>query len=121
VSYTGNTTEFTPDYTGTVNIDKTVHVSGGQFVFHADTHYQGNTYLDATMNRQNFQAGYWLVDSRVGYEFNLRADHSTAGIYAFAKNLTDKAYLVFARQASGANTGLYGDPRMYGLELRTKF
>lgn len=120
-SYTGNPTEFTPDYTATFGVDKTFEIGSGSIVAHADTSYQGDTYLDPSQNRQNFQSAYWLVNGRVGYEFNLRGDGPLLGIYAYAKNLTNKAYLVFARQASGANTGLYGEPRIYGVELRMKF
>lgn len=118
-SYTGHTTEFTPDWTATVNIDKTFRLaSGNAIILHGDTHYQGNTYLDATQNRQNFQSGYWLLGARAGYEFDLGNDRSKVGVFLWGKNLTNKDYLFFARQASGANTGLYGDPRMYGLEVR---
>jgi iron complex outermembrane recepter protein len=120
-SYTGHVTEFTPDYTATVNLDKIKEVSSGQLVFHGDAHYQGNTYLDASQNPENFQSGYWLFDARVGYEFFPGKSTNKVGVYFYGKNLANKEYLVFARFANTTNEGLYGDPRMYGIEIKAKF
>jgi iron complex outermembrane receptor protein len=90
-------------------------------VFHGDAHYQGNTYLDSSQNPENFQSGYWLFDARVGYEFNPGKAANKVGVYFYGKNLANKAYLVFARFANTTNEGLYGDPRMYGVEITGKF
>lgn len=120
-SYSGHVTEFTPDYTATVNLDKIQEISSGQFVFHGDAHYQGNTYLDSSQNPENFQSGYWLFDARVGYEFNPGKAANKVGVYFYGKNLANKEYLVFARFANTTNEGLYGDPRMYGVEITGKF
>ncbi len=120
-SYTGHHTEFTPNWTGAISLDKRFSLSRGEFMVHGGAEYRGDTWLDASMNRQNFQSGYWLFDARVGYEFGPNSAPKRFGLYLFGRNLTNKDYLVFARQAATENQGLYAEPRMYGVELAIKY
>ncbi|MFV3131242.1 TonB-dependent receptor [Niveispirillum sp. KHB5.9] len=120
-SYTGNYTEQTPRYTGSVAIDNVTPVGDGRALLHADASYNGVTYFDAANNPLNVQEGYWLFNGRVGYERELSSGQNTIGIFAFGRNITNKDYFLLKRQAFAGNQGQYGAPRTYGLQLTYKY
>lgn len=118
-SYTGNFTERTPKYTGSIALDNTTDVGAGRIVFHADASYNGKTYFDAANNPLNVENGYWLINSRAGYEWGVTPGN-TVGVFAFVQNAANTDYFLLKRQAFGANQGVYGNPRFYGLQLTFK-
>ena len=121
-SYTGNVTEFTPEYTANLAADQTVQLSNVvDLIYNVAARYQGKLFFDAANNPLNVQNGYWLVDARAGFRLNVPQSATTFGIYLWAKNLTQRDYLVLARQSQGVNQGQYGEPRTFGLELTAGF
>ncbi|MFD2137859.1 hypothetical protein ACFSLT_26315 [Novosphingobium resinovorum] len=86
--------------------------------FGADYSYRSDFNTTASLSRYSLIPGYSLVNARIG----VRALDGVLDIQLWARNLTDKLYyLSLSAGNTGAVTGTLGDPRTYGVTLRTKF
>ncbi|MGD1896958.1 MAG: TonB-dependent receptor domain-containing protein [Phormidesmis sp.] len=61
------------------------------------------------------QDAYVLVNGRLGYEWD------ETGVYVFANNLFDTQYLTTAFSAVGQDFGAFGEPRTFGVQVRSTF
>ncbi len=71
--------------------------------------------------RRSAQGGYTLVNLRAGVEFG---DQGRFHVGGFARNLTNKRYLIDAGNTGGTfgtPTYIAGEPRFYGVELGARF
>jgi iron complex outermembrane receptor protein len=93
----------------------------GQVNLIGNVTYRSKIYLD-DFEIQGLQPGYALVNARV--EWN---DIAQSGISAavFANNLLDKTYRIgvlgLIAEGLGFQNSVYGEPRMYGVEVGFKF
>ena len=82
-----------------------------------DYSYRSHYYTTASDSRYSLIPGYSLVSLR----FGVRAADGRFDVQLWARNLTDKRYYLSLSAANtGAITGTLGDPRTYGLTLRTR-
>ena len=83
----------------------------------ADYSYRSSFNTTASLSRYSLIPGYSLVNARVG----VRALDGVLDIQLWARNLTNKLYyLSLSAGNTGAVTGTLGDPRTYGITLKTK-
>lgn len=116
-NFTGNTTENTPYFSANLGAQWKRTAGPGEFLFAPQLTYQGKTYLQPDNGRFNQENGYALLGVRTGYSWS----DGKYGIFAWGKNLTDEVYKEFARQFSGSDQVLWGEPRTYGVEFAAKF
>ncbi|AOR75733.1 TonB-dependent receptor [Novosphingobium resinovorum] len=84
----------------------------------ADYSYRSDFNTTASLSRYSLIPGYSLVNARIGF----RALDGVLDVQLWARNLTNKLYyLSLSAGTTGAVTGTLGDPRTYGVTLRTKF
>lgn len=97
---------------GTVlNRDSEVYVG-------ADYSYRSNYFTTANLSRYSQIPGYALLNARIG----VRSLDGVVDIQVWARNLTDKLYyLSLSAATTGAITGTLGDPRTYGITVKTRF
>lgn len=85
---------------------------------HADYSYRTNYYTVVSDSRYGKVPGYGVVNLRVG----LRTEDGHWDLSGWAKNLTNKNYdSTLAVNNTGLVTAILGDPRTYGVTLRTSF
>ena len=85
--------------------------------FGADYSYRSDFNTTASLSRYSLIPGYSLVNARIGF----RALDGVLDVQLWARNLTDKLYYQsLSAGVTGAVTGSLGDPRTYGVTLRTK-
>jgi len=135
----GNQLQFTPKWNLATNVDYRQPVTGGVVVFHADSSSRAYEYSDAvnsdgvrTLNDGSASwplriGGYTLVGARMGFE----SDQGW-GVYAWAKNLTDKDYdlrrwrypitpAAFGAVGAQGIEFVPGQPRTWGIELTYRY
>lgn len=84
----------------------------------ADYSYRSNYYTTASLSRYSLIPGYSLLNARIG----VRALDGSVDIQLWGRNLFDKDYYQsLSAGNTGAITGTLGDPRTYGVTLRTRF
>ena len=84
----------------------------------ADYSYRSNYYTTASLSRYSLIPGYALLNARIG----VRALDGGVDIQLWGRNLFDKDYYQsLSAGNTGAITGTLGDPRTYGVTLRTRF
>ncbi|GLT01297.1 TonB-dependent receptor [Sphingobium jiangsuense] len=84
----------------------------------ADYSYRSNYYTTASLSRYSLIPGYSLVNARIG----IRALDGRVDLQLWGRNLLDKDYfLSLSAGNTGAVTGTLGDPRTYGLTVKTRF
>ena len=84
----------------------------------ADYSYRSNFYTTASLSRYSLIPGYSLLNARIG----VRALDGSVDLQLWGRNLFDKDYFQSLSAANtGAITGTLGDPRTYGVTLRTRF
>ena len=84
----------------------------------SDYSYRSSTNTSASLSRYSAIPSYGLVNVR----FGIRALDGRFDIQLWGRNITDAAYFLSRSAANtGAITGTLGDPRTYGLTLRTKW
>ncbi|EIZ77226.1 TonB-dependent receptor-like protein [Novosphingobium sp. Rr 2-17] len=84
----------------------------------ADYSYRSNYYTTANLSRYSLIPGYALLNARIG----VRALDGLVDVQVWARNLTDKLYyLSLSAATTGAITGTLGDPRTFGVTLKTRF
>jgi iron complex outermembrane receptor protein len=83
----------------------------------SDYSYRSNFYTTASDSRYSLIPGYGILNLRLG----ARALDGRFDVQLWARNLTNKNYYLSLSAANtGAITGTLGDPRTYGITLRTK-
>ncbi|KMS56105.1 TonB-denpendent receptor [Novosphingobium barchaimii LL02] len=83
-----------------------------------DYSYRSNFYTTASLSRYSQIPAFSLVNARLG----VRALDGLVDIQVWGRNLTNKLYyLSLAAGTTGAVTGTLGDPRTYGVTLKTSF
>ncbi|WP_022683512.1 TonB-dependent receptor [Sphingobium bisphenolivorans] len=84
----------------------------------ADYSYRSNFYTTASLSRYSLIPGYSLLNARIG----VRALDGSVDVQLWGRNLFNKDYYQSLSAANtGAITGTLGDPRTYGVTLRTRF
>lgn len=117
VSYTGNRLENAPAWSAEGTADLRVPVSFGYVTARGTVRYTGDTFFAPDNLPGNKQEGYILLSGRVGVE----TEDGRTSVALIGRNLTDKSYYVFSRFNGSNHQVLYGEPRMYGVELRQRF
>lgn len=84
----------------------------------ADVSYRSDYYTTASLSRYSRIPGYTLLNARLG----VRTLDGLVDLQLWARNLLNKDYyLSLSAGNTGAVTGTLGDPRTYGVTVRTKF
>lgn len=84
----------------------------------ADWSYRSSYYTNVSNSRYSLVDGYGLLGARIG----LRTEDGIFDISIFARNLLDKDYFqTLSPNAYGVVTAVIGEPRTYGLTLRSRF
>lgn len=115
--FSGNTTEKTPEWNLSLGAELRTAVGAGEFILSPQYSYIGETYLQPDNGAFHVENGYSVLNLRAGYELN----DGKYGIYFWGKNLTDEHYKEFARQFSGSDQVLWGEPRTYGVEIKASY
>jgi len=90
---------------------------GGQMSIEADGKYNSYQYLELYNGPVDYQAGYAVVNSRLGWA---SADGRWE-VEGFVRNLADKWYRIYSSDLSGllgSTQSVYGPPRTYGATMR---
>tara|TARA_E500000305_G_C4029841_1_gene244438 strand:+ start:15794 stop:17878 length:2085 start_codon:yes stop_codon:yes gene_type:complete len=116
LSFTGNTTERTPKSSGSLGLIYRYPLGDGFIALNGDINYKGETELQADNFPRHLEDGYTVYNARIGYEMA-----NGFGMYVWGKNLSDEEYLEFSRDFLDSRQILYGEPRMYGVEVMWNF
>jgi len=88
-----------------------------QIYGHADFSHRSSFNTSSTNSRYAVVPGYGLLNARIG----LKVQDGLWDLSVWARNLTDQNYFqTLNAQAAGIVTALIGDPRTFGVTLRTK-
>jgi len=105
----------------TAIVSPSIGPSLGDFNLIANVTYRSKVYLD-DFEIQGLQPGYALVNVRAEWN-NIAESRISAAV--FANNLLDKTYRIgvlgLIAEGLGFQNSVYGEPRMYGLEVGFKF
>lgn len=86
--------------------------------FGADYSYRSNFYTTASLSRYSLIPSYSLLNARIG----VRALDGSVDLQLWGRNLFNKDYYQsLSAGNTGSITGTLGDPRTYGVTLRTRF
>lgn len=107
----GNTTERTPAFSGSVGINYHQPFLGGKLNLSGSYAYQSKIYFDPFGDTQ--QSGYGLLNLRAAWVDP--SDHWTLAFYG--KNVTDTKYLLQVTSESTGNFQNFGRPATYGVEV----
>ncbi|MDZ4371434.1 MAG: TonB-dependent receptor [Phenylobacterium sp.] len=108
-----------PDWTARIDAAYDIRTEVGTFTPTVAYNYTSSIFTD-TFNEPFGRVGaYALMDAALNYE----APSGRWGASVWAKNLTDKRYVLatFYSAALGAQTYYFADPKTYGIELHVKF
>ena len=114
----GNTPEFVITGQGTYVLPVTDWLNAS---FHANVRWQSDTNLVQGTLFEAFENGSFAT---VGARAGLETADGKFGVYGFANNLFDQAFNVTAfgvPEQTGTFATFPGEPRFYGIELRTRF
>jgi iron complex outermembrane receptor protein len=82
-----------------------------------DYSYRSNYYTTVSLSRYSLIPSYSLLNARIG----VRALDGKLDLQLWGRNLFNKDYYQSLSAANtGAITGTLGDPRTYGVTLRTR-
>ena len=120
--FAGNRFRLQPDTTASGGATLRVPV-GSSAVLYAtpSATYRSKVYFELPNSEAISQSGYTLVNLRAGLEFGEQGRFHIGG---FARNLTNKRYLIDAGNTGGTfstPTYITGEPRFYGVELGARF
>ena len=120
--FAGNRFRLQPDTTASGGATLRVPL-GSSATFYAtpSATYRSKVYFELPNSEAISQGGYTLVNLRAGVEFGADGSFHVGG---FARNLTNKRYLIDAGNTGGAfsaPTYIAGEPRFYGVELGARF
>jgi iron complex outermembrane recepter protein len=120
-AYAGNQFRLQPDTTASGGATLRLPVAGGVSVYATPTvTYRSKVFFELPNREAISQEGYTLVNLRAGLEF-ANGRYTVGG---FARNLTNKRYLIDAGNTGGGfgiPTYIAGEPRFYGVELGARF
>lgn len=108
--FSGKIISFTPEYTATYGVE--YNDASGLYAS-ARARTIGSYYIDDVNSAK--QDIYTLVDLVAGY----RWDNFDASL--FVNNLSDEQYVINSLNFTGSAIGSVGDPRTFGVKLRTVF
>lgn len=92
----------------------------GEIVANANLSYRSSQHLDKN-DRPAREPGYELLNLRLGWE---NISGTGLGVTAFVNNLTKTHYrigVIGIYEEAGYTSGVYGEPRTYGLEASYRF
>ncbi|WP_375244959.1 TonB-dependent receptor [Sphingomonas parapaucimobilis] len=120
--FAGNRFRLQPDTTasGGANVRIPLGTSATFYATPSAT-YRSKVYFELPNSEAISQGGYTLVNLRAGVEFG---DQGRFHVGGFARNLTNKRYLIDAGNTGGTfgtPTYIAGEPRFYGVELGARF
>lgn len=113
VNLQGNHQVFTPDVTSMLALQYTYDLGGPQktkLVIHSDWRYIGDQYFDLANKIE--QKAYSLFNARAGVATKCFE------IYVWGSNIANKKYVDYAYDFGAAHLG---NPRTYGVSLKTNF
>ncbi|WP_419807556.1 TonB-dependent receptor [Sphingomonas sp.] len=120
-TYAGARFRLQPDYTASLGASLRAPVADNvTFYATPSATYQSKVFFELPNSEAISQGGYTLVNLRAGIEL---AD-GRYRIGGFARNLTNKRYLLDAGNTGGGfgdPTYIAGEPRFYGVEVGAKF
>ncbi|WP_375250911.1 TonB-dependent receptor [Sphingomonas sp.] len=120
-AYSGARFRLQPKYTASGGATLRLPVGDGMtFYATPSATYQSKVFFELPNSEAISQGGYTLINLRAGVE--LAAGRYTIG--GFARNLTDKRYLLDAGNTGGgfgAPTYIAGEPRFYGVEVSARY
>lgn len=107
-----------------VNLTLPIPEKAGEIVLRGTYSWQDSVYAGDTVASSPFSTipGYGLVGARL--DWNNVLDNGHVDLSLFATNLTNKAYRVSVIQqytGNGYTSAINGEPRMYGVSLRSRF
>ena len=118
--FAGNRFRLQPEITAAAGATLRVPVGSAALYATPSATYQSKVFFELPNNNAISQGGYTLVNVRAGMEFA----EGRYRIGGFARNLTNKRYLIDAGNTGGGfgvPTYIAGEPRFYGVELGGKF
>ena len=105
-----------PKSSGSLGLIYRYPLGDGFIALNGDINYKGETELQADNFPRHLEDGYTVYNARIGYEMA-----NGFGMYVWGKNLSDEEYLEFSRDFLDSRQILYGEPRMYGVEVMWNF
>ncbi|GAA3248726.1 hypothetical protein GCM10020258_02250 [Sphingomonas yabuuchiae] len=120
--FAGNRFRLQPDTTASGGANLRIPL-GTSATFYAtpSATYRSKVFFELPNSEAISQGGYTLVNLRAGVEFG---DQGRFHVGGFARNLTNKRYLIDAGNTGGTfstPTYIAGEPRFYGVELGARF
>lgn len=119
--YAGNRFRLQPRYTASAGATLRLPVGRGMILYATPSAtYQGKEYFELPNREAISQGGYTLVNARAG----MKVAGGRYRIGGFARNLTNKRYLLDAGNTGGGfgdPTYIAGEPRFYGIEVGARF
>ena len=119
-TYAGARFRLQPDYTASLGASLRAPVGRATLYATPSATYQSKVFFELPNSEAISQGGYTLVNLRAGVELA----NGRYRIGGFARNLTNKRYLLDAGNTGGGfgdPTYIAGEPRFYGVELGGKF
>lgn len=110
----GNPLQRAPDFTANLGARYAIDVAGGEAALSGNWYNTSRIYFDPS--RQFAQKGYNLLGAKV--EWTDPSDRFT--VAAFVENLTDEHYRVQANANAFGVASVWGQPRTFGVSLRTQ-
>jgi iron complex outermembrane receptor protein len=107
-----------PKFTYTIGADVAQPLRGGSTALygHADFAHR-STFNTSSSNSHYAQVpGYGLLNARIG----VRSDNGRWDVSVWARNLTNTNYYQALSVGTGSITGTIGDPRTYGVTLKSR-
>ncbi len=118
--YSGNQLPLAPHVTFSGLLDYKAPLGNGAALdFQFNANYKSHQFFDISNDPYTTQAGYWIENARVAYQF----DNDRWEVAAFVRNLSDQKYLLDAFDLSfvGFIQGIVGTPRSFGVEANMHF
>ena len=118
--FSGNQIVMSPDLTYNGLIQHDFHLSGGStLTAQLDFSFQDDVFFDAQNSPLLSQDSYSLYNARLSWQ----SANDNLELSLWARNLTDKEYLVYAFDLSflGFNEEMIGMPRTYGIGASFSF
>ena len=117
--FSGNTLRNAPEVTANLLAEYRIPMSdAGDLSIIGEWSYQDETFYDVANVARAAAPSYSLLNARIG--FTSASDAWSVAVWG--KNLADERYFTFLRDGPfGQQTGLFGEPRTYGLDVTFNF
>lgn len=117
VDLSGEPLSGVPKFTYALGGDVAQPIRTFELYAHADFSHRSGYYTATSNSRYSLVPGYGLLNARLG----VRTGSGTIDVSIWARNLLNKDYFQTLTPANtGLVTGLVGDPRTFGVTVRTK-